>query len=795
MVARRRPRRSPPTSSSTRCPTPSWPRRRTSPRARTSRSCGGYAEREPGGKEARIALRFLRSPVEIVGDGAGRGHRRRAQRARARRGERAPARAPDGRARDDPGRARPALDRLPRRAAAGRALRRAPRGHPQRRRARAGGGRRRAAPRRVRDRAGSSAARPGVIGTNKKDANETVAELLEDLEAGRLADPPAPGREALDALLAERGAEVVTQEGWEAIDVHERERGEPDSRPRAKLPTFEELLERARGGDRARSVLMADPGHVAVGTWSGGRFMHFGEPIDEERLVALLTPGEGIDTVLTADVYGAGEGDRVLGRALRGVAREDCAWWARSGTTSTRASATARAAFRASPTRACAGPGSYAAYLREATERSLERCGIEAFDLLLLHNPDRTGYTHEAVWEGMAAAARGGPHPHARGRARPGQRLHARPHRLPGALRRLIDWAMIILNPLEPWPGELVLPAAAQADVKVIARVVDYGGLFHDDLVDAAALGAPRPSLLPPRGLGRRRPRAHRPHAADRRAPRPHHAAARVRLGPRARAGRLRRARRCCRSRAPDAKPIEAQRAELAATPRESPLGDDELAAIRALGDNTGCMALKGGVPGPRRRAAARPLAARSATCARPPSAGASSPSATCAARRTEPGLGARLSAGRVRGSGFEPGWCAYAGVARRWASSSLAKRGSSLEQRSQAARTASRSSVLRGSIASTSAQSRVRSNIALNTASSTGPSTGMRVPRTGPCGVARGLVVHWHVVEEQVERHVVPPQPDLAVAHDRLLGARRVGPRRRAARVGPAAVGGGRTR
>ncbi len=38
-----------------------------------------------------------------------------------------------------------------------------------------------------------------------------------------------------------------------------------------------------------------------------------------------------------------------------------------------------------------------------ATERSLERCGIDRFDLLLLHNPDRIGYTSEAVWEGMAA--------------------------------------------------------------------------------------------------------------------------------------------------------------------------------------------------------------------------------------------------------------------------------------------------------------------------------------------------------------------------------------------------------
>ena len=47
-----------------------------------------------------------------------------------------------------------------------------------------------------------------------------------------------------------------------------------------------------------------------------------------------------------------------------------------------------------------------------------------------------------------------------------------------------IDWAMIILNPLEPWPGELVLGAAVKHDVSLITRVVDYGGLFHDDVRD-----------------------------------------------------------------------------------------------------------------------------------------------------------------------------------------------------------------------------------------------------------------------------------------------------------------------
>src|SRR3954454_22475205 len=63
------------------------------------------------------------------------------------------------------------------------------------------------------------------------------------------------------------------------------------------------------------------PGHVALGTWSGGRFMHFGEPLDDERMAALLPPDARIHTVITADAYGAGEADLLLGRALQGTDR------------------------------------------------------------------------------------------------------------------------------------------------------------------------------------------------------------------------------------------------------------------------------------------------------------------------------------------------------------------------------------------------------------------------------------------------------------------------------------------
>ena len=83
----------------------------------------------------------------------------------------------------------------------------------------------------------------GVIGTNKKDATETVDLLLEDARAGALPEPTAAG---IDELLAERGVEVVSYAGWEAIDATERARGEAQRRSRVKLCTWDELLAAAR---------------------------------------------------------------------------------------------------------------------------------------------------------------------------------------------------------------------------------------------------------------------------------------------------------------------------------------------------------------------------------------------------------------------------------------------------------------------------------------------------------------------------------------------------------------------
>jgi ferredoxin/flavodoxin---NADP+ reductase len=86
----------------------------------------------------------------------------------------------------------------------------------------------------------------GIIGTNKRDAQETVDELFEDLDASRLNEPADPSRDSLEELLAQRAPDHVTYSGWEAIDAAEKAAGEPHGRPRVKLTRTEELLDAAR---------------------------------------------------------------------------------------------------------------------------------------------------------------------------------------------------------------------------------------------------------------------------------------------------------------------------------------------------------------------------------------------------------------------------------------------------------------------------------------------------------------------------------------------------------------------
>jgi ferredoxin--NADP+ reductase len=86
----------------------------------------------------------------------------------------------------------------------------------------------------------------GILGTNKRDAAETIDRLVDDLRSGTLPAPEAPETERLDALLAERQPELVSADGWRVIDAHELKSGSEQQRPRVKLASRSELLAAAR---------------------------------------------------------------------------------------------------------------------------------------------------------------------------------------------------------------------------------------------------------------------------------------------------------------------------------------------------------------------------------------------------------------------------------------------------------------------------------------------------------------------------------------------------------------------
>jgi ferredoxin--NADP+ reductase len=194
----------------------------------------GYAERGPGSNGRRISLKFRRSPVEILGDDHVTGLRVVRNRIE---GGRAVATGEEevigcGLVFRSIGYTGRPVDDVP--------------FDPERGLIRNDGGRvcdEGGAPHRGEYVVGWIKRGPsGVIGTNKKDAADTVAKIVEDAEAGLLDAPKAD---------AEGWAHAVTWEGWQAIDEHERAAGEPHGRPRAKLVRHEDLVAASRRAVRS----------------------------------------------------------------------------------------------------------------------------------------------------------------------------------------------------------------------------------------------------------------------------------------------------------------------------------------------------------------------------------------------------------------------------------------------------------------------------------------------------------------------------------------------------------------
>ncbi len=325
--------------------------------------------------------------------------------------------------------------------------------------------------------------------------------------------------------------------------------------------------------------------------------MHFGMPLDEERWLALVRRAwkAGVRTFMTADVYGGGQADELLGRALREFPRDS---YCLVGAIGHDFYATRRDGAKGYPRFTDPGLRSareYGAYVRMAVDRSLGRLGTDRLDLLLLHNPDSIGFGSDAVWDSLRKVRDEGMT----------ERLGVAPGPANGftldllqcfdRFGEVIDWAMVILSPFEPWPGRLVLSAAEAHAVGLITRVVDHGGIFHDDVRPGHRFGpADHRSFRPPGWVeaGCEKLDQLRPILSN-------HGVTSLQL---ACGWNLQHA--AVRSVVPtliqevgdEAKPIEAKLDELAALP-ELRLDDTELRRIAEVGDNTGCMALKGAHP------------------------------------------------------------------------------------------------------------------------------------------------------------------------------------------------------
>jgi aryl-alcohol dehydrogenase-like predicted oxidoreductase len=333
---------------------------------------------------------------------------------------------------------------------------------------------------------------------------------------------------------------------------------------------------------------------TAYGTWSGGRYMHFGEALDEGRYLKAIRHAyeAGIRTFLTADVYGNGAADEMLGRALEGLRRESYCLVGAVGHDFYSGKREGSKGYPRFTNAALRSRTEFADYLRMAAEKSLERCRTDRFDLLLLHNPDLTGYTSEAVWKGMEKLRETGLT----------EMLGVAPGPANGftldllvcfeRFAPLLDWAMVILNPLEPWPGRMALPAAAKNDISVITRVVDYGGLFHDDVRRGHKFGVQDHRSFRPQGwveVGLQKMDKLRPIAQN-------HRLTMLQL-----ACVWNLAQQPVKSVVPtliqevgeNVRTIESKIDELAALP-DAKLTEEELEFIAETGDNTGCMDLKG---------------------------------------------------------------------------------------------------------------------------------------------------------------------------------------------------------
>ena len=339
---------------------------------------------------------------------------------------------------------------------------------------------------------------------------------------------------------------------------------------------------------------------TAYGTWNGGRYMNFGDVIDETQFndSIRLAYEKGIRTFMTADVYGNGAADVALGQALKGVDRNSYCLVGIIGHDYAAPRDGSKGFPRFTDPR-LRQPRDFTDYVKMATERQLKSLGTDRLDCLMLHNPDSIGYSQEPVWKAMARMQE----------EKMTELLGIAPGPANGftldlilsfeRFGSLIDWAMIILSPMEPWPGGMALAAAEEHGVDLITRVVDHGGIFHDDVKPGHVFGTRDHRTFRPAGwveAGVKKLDAMRPIAEK-------HGLTMLQL-----ASIWNLSQSPVKSVIPTlTQEVQqtngvtvktmAQKIEELATLPDIKLSADEVAEIAAIGQNKGCMDLKGGTP------------------------------------------------------------------------------------------------------------------------------------------------------------------------------------------------------
>jgi aryl-alcohol dehydrogenase-like predicted oxidoreductase len=214
-------------------------------------------------------------------------------------------------------------------------------------------------------------------------------------------------------------------------------------------------------------------GVVGLGAWQLGA--DWGEVSEADALATLTAAVDaGVTFIDTADVYGDGRSERIIGRLLRDRAPAGAGTGAGGLTVATKMGR-----------RAPLDPALYTLdNFRAWTDRSRANLGVETLDLVQLHCPPPAVYATDAVYDALDTLV-------AEGRvAAYGLSVETCAEALTAIARPGVATVQIILNAFRLKPLEQVLPAARAAGVGIIARVPLASGLLSGAYDETTRFGA-----------------------------------------------------------------------------------------------------------------------------------------------------------------------------------------------------------------------------------------------------------------------------------------------------------------